>query len=253
MTAFRNLLESSGFGNRRNELLVLVCGTALLVGLLTFFATQILGLAVCFTTLIFVCWLEGLRAVAAARQKRMDLLWPAVFDALRSGSQAGLSMLEQIEYLASEGPEVFREQFERLRFELERGVDTQEALANFQTRIGSRSGDSLAIVMALVEEVGGRGEAANWDQAARDLRQEQAVISQVRAKQGWVLGSSKIALLAPWIVCLLLLNLEQNRAAFLTPEGSLVLVLGLILSLFAYFLTNLLGRLRLPERVFHVG
>jgi tight adherence protein B len=85
------------------------------------------------------------------------------------------------------------------------------------------------------------------------LRQEQAVISQVRAKQGWVLGSAKIALLAPWIICLLLLNLEQNRAAFLGTEGSLVLVLGLILSLFAYFLTNLLGKLKPPERVFYVG
>jgi tight adherence protein B len=253
MTAFRNLLESAGFGERKNEVLVLVGGTSSLAGVLTFFTTQIAGLAFCFTALILVVWLEGLRTLAASRQKRMDSLWPAVFDALRSGSQAGLTMLEQIEYLASEGPEVFREQFGFLRSELERGVDTQSALASFQKRIGSRSGDSLAIVMALVEEVGGRGEAANWDQAAKDLRQEQAVISQVRAKQGWVLGSAKIALLAPWIICLLLLNLEQNRAAFLGTEGSLVLVLGLILSLFAYFLTNLLGKLKLPERVFYVG
>jgi tight adherence protein B len=253
MTALRNLLESAGFGERRSEVLVLVSGTSLLGGLLTFFTTQIAGLAFCFSALTLVIWLEVLRAVSASRQKRMDFLWPTVFDALRSGSQAGLSMLEQIEYLASDGPEVFREQFAALASELERGVDTQAALAGFQRRVGSRSGDSLAIVMALVEEVGGRGEAANWDQAAKDLRQEQSVISQVRAKQGWVLGSAKIALLAPWIICLLLLNLEQNRAAFSDPEGSLVLVLGLILSLFAYFLTNLLGKLKLPERVFYVG
>jgi len=253
MTAFRNLFESAGFGERKNEVLVMVGATSSFAGVLTFFATQIVGLAFCFTALVLVIWLEGLRTLAASRQKRMDFLWPAVFDALRSGSQAGLTILEQIEYLASDGPEVFREQFALLRSELERGVDTQSALGSFQRRIGSRSGDSLAVVMAMVEEVGGRGEAANWDQAAKDLRQEQAVISQVRAKQGWVLGSAKIALLAPWIICLLLLNLEQNRAAFAVPEGSLVLVLGLILSLFAYFLTNLLGKLKLPERVFYVG
>ncbi|NCV37374.1 MAG: hypothetical protein EBW70_05070 [Actinobacteria bacterium] len=177
MTALRNLFESAGFGERRSEVLVLVSGTSLLAGLLTFFTTQIAGLAICFSALTLVIWLEVLRAVSASRQKRMDFLWPAVFDALRSGSQAGLSMLEQIEYLASDGPEVFREQFALLASELERGVDTQAALAGFQRRAGSRSGDSLAIVMALVEEVGGRGEAANWEQAARDLRQEQAVIS----------------------------------------------------------------------------
>ena len=90
MTAFRNLLESAGFGERRSEVLVLVSGTSLLAVLLTFFTTQIAGLALCFSALTLVIWLEVLRGVSASRQKRMDFLWPAVFDALRSGSQAGL-------------------------------------------------------------------------------------------------------------------------------------------------------------------
>jgi hypothetical protein len=61
MTAFRNLLESAGFGERKNEVLVLVGGTSSLAGVLTFFTTQIAGLAFCFTALILVVWLEGLR------------------------------------------------------------------------------------------------------------------------------------------------------------------------------------------------
>lgn len=249
----RNLLESSGLAHRSAELVTIALGSALLVGTAVFIGTRIPGLALCLTVMSLVVWLEVLRAAASRRQRRLDSIWPVVFDSLRSGAQSGMPIGEQLEYLALEGPEELREQFGLLLKEIERGEDTEVALEHFKNRIGSRSADFLAIVLLLVEEVGGRGEADNWEQAARDIRQEQAVIAQVRAKQGWVLGSAKIALLAPWLICLLLLNLEQNRMAFSTYQGSLVLVMGLLLSLFAYFLTNVLGRIRLPERVFNVG
>lgn len=253
MRLVRNLLEAAGLSDPRLEVSVLAIGSAALVATVSYFASGVFGLALCLGVLIMVIWLEAIRTVGSSRQKRLDLVWPSVFDALKTGSQSGLSMSEQIEYLATEGPEQLRGNFDLLSKDLERGIDSDAALEDFRGRIGSRSGDFLAIVMSLTQEIGGRGEAANWEQAAKDIRQEQAVLSQVRAKQGWVLASAKIALLAPWLICLLLLNLEQNRAAYASPQGSLVLVFGLGLSLCAYFLTGALGRLRLPERVFHVG
>ena len=253
MRLIRNLLEAAGLAHRSAELATLALGSALVLGTLVLIVTQIPGLALCLTVMVLVVWLELLRTAASRRQRRLDAVWPAVFDSLRSGAQSGIPMAEQLEYLAEEGPEELREQFGLLVAEIERGVETELALQHFKNRIGSRSGDFLSIVLLLVEEVGGRGEADNWEQAARDIRQEQAAISQVRAKQGWVLGSAKIALLAPWLICLLLLNVEQNRLAFATYQGSAVLIFGLLLSLFAYFLTNLLGRLRLPERSLHAG
>ena len=253
MQSIRNLLEAAGFGDRRAEMIAFLLGSSSLFGALTYLTLGLVGLAMCFMVLTLVICLEVLRGIAASRQKRLDQLWPTVFDALRTGAQAGLLLDEQVEYLATEGPELLREDFALLHAELEMGLDTEEALGNFQARIGSRSGDYPAIVMALVQEVGGRGEAQNWQRSGAELRSEQALLAQVRAKQGWVLGSAKIALLAPWLICLLLLNLEQNRSAFESAQGSLVLILGLCISLFAYFLTNFLGRFRMPERVFYVG
>ena len=80
-------------------------------------------------------------------------------------------------------------------------------------------------------------------------RQEQGEIAQLQAKQGWVSSSAKLALLAPWLVAVVLVQLPQNRAAFATELGAAVLILGLVLSLFAYALVNRLGRLPLPGRV----
>jgi tight adherence protein B len=76
-------------------------------------------------------------------------------------------------------------------------------------------------------------------------------MGEVMAKQGWVLGSAKVALVAPWLIAFVLLRLEQNREAYASELGALVLFLGLLLSLVAYATVNKLGALKLPERVFH--
>jgi tight adherence protein B len=78
-------------------------------------------------------------------------------------------------------------------------------------------------------------------------------MGEVMAKQGWVLGSAKVALIAPWLIAFVLLRLEQNREAYASELGALVLFFGLFLSLVAYALVNKLGKLRVPERVFYAA
>jgi hypothetical protein len=51
------------------------------------------------------------------------------------------------------------------------------------------------------------------------------------------------------LVAVILIQLPQNKLAFATELGALVLVLGLALSVIAYALVNRLGRLPLPGRV----
>ena len=77
------------------------------------------------------------------------------------------------------------------------------------------------------------------------------MFGEVIAKQGWVLGSAKVALAAPWLVAFLLVRLEQNRAAFETTLGAMVLITGLLLSVLAYVAVNKLGSLTLPGRIFN--
>lgn len=91
--------------------------------------------------------------------------------------------------------------------------------------------------------------AVTFQRAAVQVRKEQGELAQLSAKQGWVSASAKMALLAPWLIALVLVQLPQNREAFATELGALVLVLGLALSLVAYALVNRLGRLPLPGRV----
>ena len=107
----------------------------------------------------------------------------------------------------------------------------------------------LCITNDFGPRAGGNGMAITYQRAAIQVRKEQGELAQLQAKQGWVSASAKIALFAPWLVALVLIQLPQNKVAFATELGALILILGLALSLLAYSLVNRLGHLPLPNRV----
>jgi len=248
-----DLTEAAGLGHRRNEMLQLLLLAATAIGLATWSFTGVPGLGIALGVLACGLGLELLRILATRRQRALDQSWPAVFDLMRSGTQAGLSVDEQFAYLSDSGPLPLRPSFARLAGDVERGASLQQALERFQVRVGSRSADYLALVLSLASELGGRGLADLWDRAASEIRSEQQLVGEIVARQSWVLGSAKMALVAPWLVALMLLGPAGNREAFASPSGTAVLLVGLILSGSAYFLTNWLGRLKLPGRIFYVA
>lgn len=253
MRMWRELVESAGLSLSPANALASCLSISALIGLAIFSFTAIIGLALAIALLVLGILFELIRSLGTSRQRALEQIWPGIFDLLRSGAEAGLTIAEQLEYLAEHSPAALKEFFAQLSQDLERGVELERALARFQSLVGSRSGDFLVLVLLITSELGGRGEAEVWAKASSEVRQEQQLMNQVRAKQGWVLGSAKLAVLAPWLIVFVLLSLEQNREAYATNQGSLVLLLGLGLSSFAYFLTSALGRLPLPGRVFHVG
>lgn len=245
------LLQKAGLYAQRSLVLTTVAFLTSLTFLLTFFATGVIGMAISVAVLTLGAQLELIRIRGNARQKAFDALWPQVFDSFQNAAAANLSLFEQLEYLAHKGPERLREQFRVLHEQLDAGVELSRALQGFKNRLGSRHADFLALLIEVNQELGGRGLGNWWKKAASDLRTEQALLGEVMAKQGWVLGSAKVALIAPWLIAFVLLRLEQNREAYASELGALVLFFGLLLSLVAYALVNKLGALKLPERVFH--
>lgn len=248
-----SLLQSAGLFTRRREVLVLIVFATSLSFLLSYFATGVYGMAISIAVLAFGAQLEVLRLRANSRQKAYDALWPQVFDSFQNASVANLSTMEQLDYLATKGPLRLREQFKVLHDQLDAGIELSKALESFKRRIGSRHADFLALLIEISTELGGRGLGDWWKKAASDVRQEQALMGEVMAKQGWVLGSAKVALIAPWLIAFVLLRLEQNREAYASELGALVLFFGLLLSIVAYALVNKLGTLKVPERVFYAA
>ncbi len=251
MQFYRELIEATGFHSRSKEVAACLGGLTLISGSLIWLLTGVVGLAICISALALAAGIEILRVRASSRQTAFERLWPTVFDSFQNAALSGIPIGEQLEYLAQSGPSPLKLHFAQLGKDLDHGVDVQIALESFKRGIGSRHADFLALLIALSTELGGHGMAQTWEQAAKELRDEQALIGQVMAKQGWVSGSAKIALIAPWLIALILIQLPQNKQAFAHELGALVLLFGLLLSVVAYALVNKLGALSFPGRIFH--
>lgn len=249
MKFFSELLGQAGLTAKTKEVLVIWFGSALAIGAIAGIFTGVPALGVCLALLALAAGLEYLRLRAQGRQRMLDQGWPQVFESFQSGIQSGMPIFEQFENLGRSGPASHRPPFFSAWQAFEVGHDLGVVLSRLKVDFSSRAGDLLVTLLQLDSELGGVGMEKTFGHAANSVRKEQAELGQLLAKQGWVALSAKIALFAPWLVALVLLQIEQNRQAFASVLGSLILVLGLTLSLFAYFLVNKLGFLPLPMRV----
>lgn len=253
MKFWTELVESAGLFRQRKELALAVLALPLLVGLVLLLITGVPGLAICLALLAMGAEVELLRLRANSRRAGLDKVWPAVFDSFQNAAAAGIGLEEQLEYLAQKGPLILRRYFQEFAVLLDKGVSLDLASTHFRSRVGHRQADYLTLMLELSSELGGRSMASNWERAANEIRSEQAVLGQVLAKQGWVSGSAKVALLAPWLIALVLIQVPQNKVAFASELGAVILVLGLGLSLVAYSLVNRMGKLPMPGRLFYAN
>lgn len=251
MRFFNELVEASGLVTQKNLVLTAIVGSAVIFGLAVFLITSVITLALCLGIFVLAAGLEVLRVLGGSRQRSLEKLWPQVFDSFQNAAHSGIGLEEQLEYLSSAGPMPLRSHFGRLGLLLASGYSIEIALQDFRTQVSNRYADLLTILLILANDLGPLQMAENWARLSSEIRQEQGVIGQVLAKQGWVSGSAKVALLAPWLIALVLVQLEQNRVAFASDLGSAVLVFGLLLSFVAYTLVNRLGRLPTPQRLFN--
>jgi len=235
---------------RSSSTLWLLALIGLLPGVLLQLALGVWGVSIAAVVLSLGVSLEFAGGLQRRRQQRLARLWPQVFDSFYSAQAAGIELSEQLLELAQRGPLPLRRAFGRLVEDLGQ-LSLADALERFTAGLQSREADLLATLLTLSSELGGVGQRQAWRAASEHLRQSLRLHGEVVAKQSWVVGSAKVALLAPWVIALLLMQLQSNRAAFATSAGTLVLLGGLMLSLLGYFLVSTMGRLPIQPRVFY--
>jgi tight adherence protein B len=119
----------------------------------------------------------------------------------------------------------------------------------FKSQFGQLQTDRLVELIRVVYRSGGIGYLESLREQALRTRQEIALWGELDSKQGWVTGTAKLAIIAPWIIVATLSTRSENVAIYNTPEGIGVLLAGLLVSLVAYRLVVLMGNLSKPKRV----
>ena len=248
---YREVAAAAGFSQKSSNLLsVSVLGLTLFIGGLVFEISGVLAFAVSVSVIFLAFMFEWLTLRARARRRAVSNAWPEVLDALVSASSSGISMFEAFLDLATTAPLLLRPHFKQLERDLESGLDLNSALVCLRDSMADVNVDRLVELVRIVSAAGGQGFHLALRNQSILVRQDLALAGELESKQGWVAGTAKVAITAPWLVVLMLCTRHENVAAYSSPQGAAILLVGLFVSIFAYRLIQLFGSQSDQIRVF---
>ena len=246
----REELAQAGLtGITPNQLIALQVLAALLVALIGLVLTRSLSVSVIFA--VFASAIPRLLVTRLRHRRQSDLreLWPEVVDNLTSGVRAGLSLPEALSAIGVRGPEQLREPFKQFGSDYRTSGRFNESLDRLKVALADPVGDRVCESMRVAREVGGTDLGRLLTTLSSFLRDDARTRAELIARQSWSVNAARMAVCAPWLVLVLLATQQETLAAYDTATGTLILVIGAVLSLTAYRLMIRIGRLPQDKRV----
>jgi tight adherence protein B len=244
-----NLLIQAGYRNIQPAqfVMLLLGGLAVAVVILAVITNSILiSIAVC--VCVGAQLVESFQSKVAAETQKANTQWPKYLDSIHSATWAGATLEQALLDSISSAPT--KHSWALLEFEKDHnsGIAFSTSLDNLKARLANPIADRLIEITRLASASGGRGYLNALRAQSLQLRLENSTWSEINVKQNWVLGTAKLAVLAPWLILVLLCLRPETAIAFQSESGVTVLVLGTFASLLAFRLIKTLGRLPPRQR-----
>ena len=244
-------LQAAGFGRYRPwHFIATAVSLAVVAGSWTQLTFKVLGLSLSMAAAVTGVCFEVVNLRAKSRSDAIAKLWPEVIESLESAAKSGIGIIDSISELAESGPWQIRKQFSSFVQRIDSGQSVNESLTVLKNELGQLHADRLIELIRVVYLSGGAGYLDSLRAQAQITRSETAIWGELESKQSWVTGTAKLALVAPWIIVLFLASRPENVEIYNTNEGLTILLAGLTVSLIAYRLIGVLGKLAKPKRVF---
>jgi tight adherence protein B len=187
---------------------------------------------------------------ARARRRLNRTVWPDVVDHLVSAVRSGLALPDAVSSLAQAGPVVTRTAFAEFEREYRATGNFDYSVDRLKGSLADPFADRLIETLRMAREVGGSDLTLVLRSLSSWLRQDAAVRAEVEAKQSWVVNAARLGVAAPWIVLVLISSRPEAAQAFNTPAGTVVILGGLTVSVLAYRVMLIVGRLPEERRWF---
>jgi tight adherence protein B len=194
-----------------------------------------------------------IRAKINLNEAELIAAWPEVIDHLMSGIQSGLSLTESLSGLSTRGPEILRPAFTQFKAALYGSGDITQAIEDLRTKFAHHGSDQIFEALIISKALGGSELLQILRSLGDFLRQDLALRREIEVKHGWIKNSAHLSAAAPWILLLLLSTQPSTAAAYSTPAGAIILLMGLVMTAIAYIWMNRLGRLPQTPRIFVRG
>lgn len=251
LTSLMLQLQAAGLGRYRPwQFIVASVSLAVVVGSWVQLSFEVLGLSLSIAIAVIGLGLEVVKLRAKSRTDEIAKLWPEVIESLQSAAKSGIGLIDSMSEVGVSGPWQIRKNFTSFVERIDSGQSFDESLTSLKKELGQLNADRLLELIRIVHLSGGAGYLESLTAQAQITRSDIATWGELESKQGWVTGTAKLALAAPWIIVLFLASRPENVEIYNTTEGLTILLLGLTVSLIAYRLIGLLGNLAKPKRVF---
>ncbi len=251
MSWLRSSIEGAGLAKYGlNAVLISILVFSLFVGGLVGSITKISALGLCLAIGTFGFCLESLSLRARARRRALSAAWPQVLDSLQSAAFSGVPINEAFSDLAENGPAALRPSFAGAVARLDSGLRLIEVLDWLKSDVGEHHGDKLFEVIRAATLAGGQAYLDSLRAQSSQIRIDLALSGELESKQGWVSGTAKLAVAAPWLIVAMLSSRPENAAAYNDSGGVFILLAGFLVCIFAYRLIHIFGALPQRPRVF---
>jgi tight adherence protein B len=194
-----------------------------------------------------VLWLRG-RARRLLKIRRG--LWPDICDLLIASARAGFALPDALASLQSSAPAPLRPAFAGFARDLAASGHFESSLNRLKVALSDPVADRILETLRMARQVGGTELVPVLRSLSGAVRADAAVRAEVDARQSWVRGAAVLGLLAPWVILVLLALRPEGSAAYSSPEGVVLIVVGALVSVAAFRMMLAVGRLPEPRRWF---
>ncbi|CAB4694898.1 MAG: pilus assembly protein TadB [Actinobacteria bacterium] len=176
--------------------------------------------------------------------------WPEVLDLLISSLQSGASISESLSNLATVGPQSVRKEFDKFSKSLIVGEKFEVAVNNLKEEFADPITDQLFETLYFATKFGSKNTIKVLREISEYASADLALRAEINTRFGWIKNSANLAALAPWLLFIILRTQENARLAYLQPTGQLIMIFGVIATLFAYLWMSRIAKLPKAKRLF---
>jgi tight adherence protein B len=223
-------LERADLPLRTVEFVYVMCGSALLVGLVAAAVAPpmpfVLGALVGGALLPY-----GVVVVKARRRlKTFDAQLPDLLTTMAASLKAGHSFRQGIQAIVEEGQEPASNEFKRVLAETRLGRPMDAALAEMSRRVGSKNLEFVLTAVTIQRQVGG-SLAAIFDMVADTVRNRHQFARKVKGLTAMGRASAYVLIALPFFVALAVtvINAEYMRPLYHTSTGHKLMLMGFVM------------------------
>ena len=178
--------------------------------------------------------------------------WPEVLDLLISSLQSGASISESLANLSTVGPQAIRNEFDKFSKRLIAGEKFETVLNDLKEEFADPITDQLFETLYFATKFGSKNTIKVLREISEYVSADIALRAEINTRFGWIKNSANLAALAPWLLFAILRTQENARVAYLQSTGQLLMIFGVVATLFAYLWMSRIAKLPKPKRLFTI-